>query len=62
MQTKYNKKKGGTYKEAVRKAMTDARENAKNRLKDTVVGSPVHNLINVVSPAIASPREIDVVS
>lgn len=42
--------------------MTDARENAENRIRDAVVGSPVHSLINVAPPALASPREIDVVS
>lgn len=42
--------------------MTEARENAENRLRDSVVSSPVRSLISVVPPALASPREIDVVS
>lgn len=60
---RYNKKKRGPYKEAIRQATTDARENAENRLRESLVNSsPARNIINVVPPALASPREIDVVS
>ncbi|KRT81185.1 hypothetical protein AMK59_5042 [Oryctes borbonicus] len=61
--TRYNKKKRGPYKEAIKQATTEARENAENRLRESIVSSsPARSIINVVPPALASPREIDVVS
>nr|XP_022899860.1 PWWP domain-containing protein 2A-like [Onthophagus taurus] len=65
---RYNKKKKGPYKEAIKQATNDARENAENRVREqqqqsVVGGSPARTaFINVVPPALASPREIDVVS
>ncbi|GJQ86224.1 hypothetical protein Trydic_g8925 [Trypoxylus dichotomus] len=61
--TRYNKKKRGAYKEAIKQASNEARENAENRLRESIVSSsPARSIINVVPPALASPREIDVVS
>ncbi|XP_018576492.1 PWWP domain-containing protein 2A [Anoplophora glabripennis] len=60
--TRYNKKKKGPYKEAIKQATTEARENAENRVRQPLGNSPSHNIIQVVPPALASPREIDVVS
>ncbi|CAG9856609.1 unnamed protein product [Phyllotreta striolata] len=61
--TRYNKKmKCGLYKEAVKQATNDARENAENRIRHPLGNSPSHNIIQVIPPALASPREIDVVS
>ncbi|KAJ8941306.1 hypothetical protein NQ318_017846 [Aromia moschata] len=60
---RYNKKKKGPYKEAIKQATTEARENAENRVRQPLGNSPSHNIIQqVVPPALASPREIDVVS
>lgn len=42
--------------------MSEARGNAENRLRNTLVNSPVRSLIPVVPPTLASPREIDVAS
>ncbi|VEN38485.1 unnamed protein product [Callosobruchus maculatus] len=58
----YNRKKKGPYKEAVKQATMEARENAENRVRQPLGNSPSHNIIQVVPPALASPREIDVVS
>ncbi|KAJ8985717.1 hypothetical protein NQ317_014368 [Molorchus minor] len=60
--TRYNKKKKGPYKEAIKQATMEARENAENRVRQPLGNSPSHNIIQVVPPALASPREIDVVS
>ncbi|KAL1509431.1 hypothetical protein ABEB36_004170 [Hypothenemus hampei] len=60
---RYNKKKKGPYKEAIKQATMEARENAENRVRQPLTSSPSHNIIpQVVPPALASPREIDVVS
>ncbi|KAF2893305.1 hypothetical protein ILUMI_12861 [Ignelater luminosus] len=61
---RYNKKKRGAYKEAIRQATTEARENAEARLrKETpLVSSPSQSIMTVPPPALASPREIDVMS
>uniref|UniRef100_A0AAR5Q3I1 PWWP domain-containing protein n=1 Tax=Dendroctonus ponderosae TaxID=77166 RepID=A0AAR5Q3I1_DENPD len=60
---RYNKKKKGPYKEAIKQATTEARENADNRVRQPLGNSPSHNIIpQVVPPALASPREIDVAS
>lgn len=60
---RYNKKKKGPYKEAIKQATTEAQENAENRVRQPLGNSPSHNIIpQVVPPALASPREIDVVS
>ncbi|KAF7266070.1 hypothetical protein GWI33_020583 [Rhynchophorus ferrugineus] len=60
---RYNKKKKGPYKEAIKQATTEARENAENRVRQPLGNSPSHNIIpQVVPPALASPREIDVMS
>lgn len=61
-QVRYNKKKRGPYKDAIKQATTEARENAENRLREQISNSPARNIITVVPPALASPREIDVVS
>lgn len=69
-QIRYNKRKRGPYKEAVKQATTEARENAENKPSMAASNSPPtappppppRNIINVVPPALASPREIDVVS
>ncbi|XP_072386915.1 uncharacterized protein [Diabrotica undecimpunctata] len=58
----YNKKKKGPYKEAIKQATSEARETAENRVRQPLADSPSHNIIQVVPPALASPREIDVVS
>lgn len=63
IQVRYNKKKRGPYKEAIKQATTEAQENEENKLrKQLVASSPAHSIITVVPPALASPREIDVVS
>ncbi|XP_018328378.1 PWWP domain-containing protein 2A-like [Agrilus planipennis] len=61
---RYNKKKRGPYKEAIRQATTEAKENAENKMRRdaTIVTSPTHSIITVPPPALASPREIDVMS
>ncbi|XP_031333998.1 titin-like [Photinus pyralis] len=61
---RYNKKKRGAYKEAIRQATLEAREIVENRIrKETpLVSSPSQNIITVPPPALASPREIDVMS
>lgn len=61
---RYNKKKRGAYKEAIRQATLEAREIVENRIrKETpIVSSPPQNIITVPPPALASPREIDVMS
>lgn len=60
---RYNKKKRGPYKEAIKQATAEARENAENRLREKLIASsPARSIITAVSPALASPREIDVVS
>ncbi|XP_057665077.1 PWWP domain-containing protein 2A-like [Diorhabda carinulata] len=58
----YNKKKKGPYKEAIKQATNDARENAENRVRQPLGNSPSHNIIQIIPPALASPREIDVLS
>lgn len=60
---RYNKKKRGPYKEAIKQATIEAKQNAETRLRQPLGNSPSHNIIQqVVPPALASPREIDVVS
>ncbi|XP_050293527.1 PWWP domain-containing protein 2B-like isoform X2 [Anthonomus grandis grandis] len=62
---RYNKRKKGPYKEAIKQATTEATENAENRVRQPLGNSPSHNIIppvQVVQPALASPREIDVAS
>ncbi|CAG9773089.1 unnamed protein product [Ceutorhynchus assimilis] len=60
---RHNKKKKGPYKEAIKQATAEAKENAENRVRQPLGNSPSHNIIQqVVPPALASPREIDVVS
>ncbi|KAL3278680.1 hypothetical protein HHI36_016217 [Cryptolaemus montrouzieri] len=60
---RYNKKKRGPYKEAIKQASNEARENAESKARQPLRNSPSHNLISqVVPPALASPREIDVAS
>ncbi|XP_060526389.1 PWWP domain-containing protein 2A-like [Cylas formicarius] len=60
---RYNKKKKGLYKEAIKQATSEAKENAENRVRQPLGNSPSHNIIpQVVPPALASPREIDVAS
>ncbi|KAK5649962.1 hypothetical protein RI129_000991 [Pyrocoelia pectoralis] len=61
---RYNKKKRGAYKEAIRQATLEAREIVENRIrKETpIVSSPSQNIMTVPPPALASPREIDVMS
>lgn len=61
-QIRYNKKKKGPYKEAIKQATAEARDNAENRIRQPLGNSPSHNIIQVVPPALASPREIDVAS
>ncbi|XP_030755887.1 PWWP domain-containing protein 2A-like isoform X2 [Sitophilus oryzae] len=59
----YNKKRKDFYKDAIKQATTEARENAENRVRQPLGNSPSHNIIpQVVPPALASPREIDVMS
>ncbi|CAH1119339.1 unnamed protein product [Phaedon cochleariae] len=59
---RYSKKKKGPYKEAIKQATTEAKENAENRVRQPLGNSPSHNIIQVVPPALSSPREIDVAS
>ncbi|XP_074029172.1 uncharacterized protein isoform X1 [Leptinotarsa decemlineata] len=59
---RHNKKKKGPYKEAIKQATTEAKENAENRVRQPLGNSPSHNIIQVVPSTLASPREIDVVS
>jgi hypothetical protein len=61
---RYNKKKRGPYKEAIKQATLEAKENAEMKMRQPLGNSPSsHNIIpQVVPPALASPREIDVVS
>ncbi|XP_063912948.1 PWWP domain-containing protein 2A-like isoform X2 [Zophobas morio] len=60
---RYNKKKRGPYKEAIKQATLEAKENAQVKMRQPLGNSPSHNIIpQVVPPALASPREIDVVS
>ncbi|KAK4882959.1 hypothetical protein RN001_006278 [Aquatica leii] len=61
---RYNKKKRGAYKEAIRQATTEAKENVENRIRKEapIVSSPSQSIITVPPPALASPREIDVMS
>ncbi|XP_066145137.1 PWWP domain-containing protein 2A-like isoform X1 [Euwallacea fornicatus] len=60
---RYNKKKKGPYKEAIKQASTEARKNSENRVMQPLGNSPSHNIIpQVVPPSLASPREIDVAS
>ncbi|KAF5273045.1 hypothetical protein FQR65_LT04787 [Abscondita terminalis] len=61
---RYNKKKRGPYKEAIRQATTEANDNIENRIrKETpIVSSPSQSIMTVPPPALASPREIDVMS
>lgn len=62
-QVRYNKKQRGKYKEAIKQATLEAREKAGDKIRDSLVSSsPAHSIISVVPPALASPREIDVVS
>lgn len=60
---RYNKKKRGPYKEAIKQATNEARENAESKSRQPLGSSPAHNLFSqVVPPALASPREINVAS
>ncbi|KAF5295982.1 hypothetical protein FQA39_LY12754 [Lamprigera yunnana] len=64
LKIRYNKRKKGAYKEAIRQATLEAQEKMENRIrKETqVVSSPSQSIITVPPPALASPREIDVMS
>lgn len=63
LQVRYNKKQRGKYKEAIKQATLEARAKAGDKIRDALVSSsPAHSIISVVPPALASPREIDVVS
>lgn len=53
-QIRYNKKKRGPYKEAIKQATCEARSESPP--------APTEVVPPLVQPALASPREIDVVS
>ncbi|XP_044740416.1 PWWP domain-containing protein 2A-like [Chrysoperla carnea] len=58
--SRYNKKKRGPYKEAIRQATNEARSEQQHATSTT--NSVTTALVPLVSPPLASPREIDVAS